>query len=129
GVSAHAGRHEIEVQVVTRSPGDIVIGTGRVTAHADSADEPPAGSVECQSSPKHIYPADAPTDHGVVRLTVDGRIAAIGHVGVHGVAFLQSEQTTTRLYGSVEIGSREREPRQAERVGRVSLLGGNDAAA
>ena len=48
---------------------------------------------------------------------------------VHGIAFLEAEETGTKLDGAVDIRGRQRETLQAERVGRIGLLGRNDAAA
>ena len=70
-----------------------------------------------------------PPTIGSLRLAVVRRVAAIGDVGVHGIACLQAEEAAARLRRGVEVRGGQRQPRQAERVGRVGLLRRDHAAA
>ena len=110
-------------------PRDVVVGARRVAAHAESRRQPAARVVERQPAAKHVDAADSSADHRIVGLSVVGRIAAVRDASVHRIALLQPEQAAAGLHRAIEVGGREREMRQAERVGGVRLLRGDDAAA
>src|SRR5438309_475981 len=95
--------------------------TRRVTTDAHSADNLMIGVVQGQPATKHIHATNSSADHPVVWLAVITWVAAIRDVGAHRVAFLEAEETAARLHCGEEIGGRQREVRQAERVRCVRL--------
>src|SRR5207244_12016277 len=119
----------VETEVVARPPGDHVIGAGRVAAHAETADDLVAGTdldVEAQAAAEHVHAADAPADHGVVRLAVAGGVGrgAVGGLGVHRIAVLQTvEAAAERLDGRIEGRRGQRTAGEADGVRRVGVRG------
>src|SRR4029077_1972875 len=77
----------------------------------------------------HVDASNAVADHWIVRLAEVGGVAAVRHVGVDGIAGLETEEAAARLYRAEEIRGRQREPGQAEGVRGVRLLRGDHAAA
>src|SRR5712692_5110643 len=121
--------HVVELEVEADLPADIVVGAGRVATHADPTDDVAARVVQRESAPEHVRSADALTHHVILGRPIARGLPAVGRVLVDRIGLLQPEQTPAWLGGCVEIGGRESERRQAERVGRVCLLGRDHAAA
>src|SRR5215831_10137274 len=82
----------VELESVSRAPGDVVVGAGRVAADADGSDEDALRVVEGEAAAKDIDAADAAADHRVLRCSVIGGITAVGHEYADGIAGLQAEQ-------------------------------------
>jgi len=123
-----AGWHEVKVQTMPSPPRDVVVGARRIAADANRAEEHTGRVVECEAAAEHVDATDAAAHHRIIGLPVVGRAAAIGDVDIDRIAFLQTEETAARLNCAVEIGGRQRETGEAERVRRVGLLRGDDAA-
>lgn len=128
-ITADAGRHVVQTQGVAGPPRDVVVGARRVAADADPADKLPCRVVQPEAAAKHVDAADAAANHRVIRLPRVRRVAAVGDEGVDRVALLKPEQAPSGLHGRVEIGRRQCQPGQAERVGGVGLLRRDHAAA
>jgi hypothetical protein len=56
----------VESQAVADTPGDIVVGTGRVTTDTHATNLDPA-IIEREPTAKNVYAADAMADHRIVR--------------------------------------------------------------
>jgi len=114
---------------MTNFPRDDVIRAGGVAAHADRADQLAFGVVKRQATAKHIDAADLFAHERVVGFAVIFGRAFIGVPRVHRIAVLQAVERTAGLDCRIDIRRRERQVRQAERIGRIRLLRGDDAAA
>src|SRR5580692_29640 len=106
-ITADASGNVVETQIMADSPGDVVVRAGRISAHANRANELTLGVVESQTAAEYIYAADFTADHGVVGLAVVRGSASISYAGIHGVAGLQAEQRATWLDSAVKIGGGE----------------------
>lgn len=99
-----------------------MVGAGRVAAHADSADEHALGTVERESAAEYVDPADSMANHRIVGLSEIRGGTPVRDAGVDRVAVLQSVEGTAGLHGGIEIGGRQSQARQAERVGGIGFL-------
>ena len=88
-----------------------MIGAGGVTTHAEAADERAVSIVQGQAAAEHIGPPDPLPHHEVPQRAVEGRVAAIRHLIVGRVGFLEPEQRSAGLGGGIEVGGREGEMR------------------
>jgi catechol 2,3-dioxygenase-like lactoylglutathione lyase family enzyme len=122
-------RHEIQVQRVPSTPGDVVIGARRVAAHANSPDEHVRRVVQRQAAAEDVDAADLLADERIVGRPELARRTLIRRARIDRIAFLQPEQGSAGLHRGPEIGAREGETRQAERVCGVRLLRRDHAAA
>src|SRR5262249_18222220 len=73
----HAAREEIEGEVIPNLPGNIVIGAGRVAAHAHGTDQLACRIVQGDPTAEHVDPSDALADHEVLISAVVIGIAAV----------------------------------------------------
>ncbi len=62
-----AAAQEIEVQIVSSPPCDVVIGAGRVAANADGSDNLTSLRIQCKPSSEDVDAADLSSDQRVVR--------------------------------------------------------------
>ena len=53
-VGAHTPGHEVEIEVMTGAPGDVVVGAGRISADAEAANEEALRVVEGEASAKDV---------------------------------------------------------------------------
>src|SRR5205807_2245613 len=119
-----ARRHVVEPEIVAHLPGDVVIGAGRVTTHTKAAHERPVSVVQRETAAEHVGAPDPLPHHEVFRGAVVARVAAIRHLVVRRVGFLEPEQRAAGLAGGVEVGGRKSEMWQAERVRGVPEVEG-----
>jgi hypothetical protein len=87
-IAAHAGGDIIQLQQVPGPPGDVVVRAGAVAADADGSDQLAFGVVEAEAAAEYVDPADPVADHRIVCLAELRGIAAVGDLGIHGVAEL-----------------------------------------
>src|SRR5690349_20322877 len=127
-VGRDTARHFVELERLAHAPGDVVIGAGRIAAGAEAADHVLA-VIERETAAEHDHAAEMLADQRILRAAGLGRIAAIEHGGVDRIAHRQAEQRTRRLRASIEVGRRNCEFLQAERIGGIRFLSGDGAAA
>jgi hypothetical protein len=58
GSPARPCRHVVQLKIVPRSPGNVVVRTRRVPAHAEPTNQHTLPAIKSQSAAKHIYTAD-----------------------------------------------------------------------
>ena len=100
--STYSGK-VVQAEIVSNPPGNIVVGTRRVATDADSTNHFLALPVECQSAAKDVDSSDFVADHRVLCGPIIRRRAGIRNFGIHGVAFLQSEETPAGLNCGIQV--------------------------
>src|ERR1700732_561662 len=60
------GAQVVESKGVANTPGNHVVGAGRIAANADAADLDATTCIECQPTAEDVYSADTIADHRVV---------------------------------------------------------------
>src|SRR3989440_2275266 len=124
----------IQTEVVAHPPGDHVIGTGSIAAHTKPSNHLLCRAglhVEPETSAEYVDAADSLAGHGVSRLTIVHGVGggAVGGCRIDRIAVLEAiEASAEGLDGGEEICGGQRQPVQAEGVGRVGLLRGADTA-
>src|SRR5256886_15640080 len=88
-----------------------------------AAHERPVSVVQRETAAEHVGAPDPLPHHEVFRGAVVGRVAAIRHLVVRRVGFLEPEQRAAGLAGGVEVGGRKSEMWQAGSGRGVRLLG------
>jgi len=66
-VAADAAGHVVEMEVVTSSPRDIVVGARRVARHSNGAKEQAVAVVQRETTAEHVHTSHTQTDQRVVR--------------------------------------------------------------
>jgi len=101
GIATYTGWDVIETQVVPGTPRDIVVRARGIAADTHRTQQLSVGVVKRQAATKHVYAADFASHHRIVWLAVILGLTAIGDIGIHGVAVLQSIQAAARLNRAV----------------------------
>ena len=122
-IAAYASIHEIELQIISCPPGDVVIRTGGIPAYADGANDLPVAVVERKAATEHVYAADATANHWVVLLAIAPGISAVSYVRVDRITLLQPVKIAAWLHGGIQVCRRKRQAVQAEVNSRCSLFG------
>ena len=100
--SAYSGE-VVQPEIISNSPGNIVIGTRCIATDADSTDHLLPLPVECQSAAKDVDSSDLVADHRVLRRAVVRRRSRVRDLGIHRVAFLQPEKTAAGLNRGIQV--------------------------
>jgi len=101
GITAYAGRDPIEPQPMAGFPSNVVIRARRIAAHPNRADQNFLGIVKRQASAEYIHAANFAAHHGIVGLTVVGRVPTVGDVSTHRVTCLQTIQASSGLHRGI----------------------------
>ena len=89
----------IEAEKIPNAPGNVVVGTGSITADAKTADEHLALRVQTQTAAEHVHSADPLADHGIDAGTVASRRPFIRDRRIDRVARREGEEAAARLDG------------------------------
>src|SRR5918994_1042663 len=121
-VRVRPGRHVVQIECMPQLPGNDVVGAGGVTAHAQPSQQPVVSRVQGKPATKDVDATNQAADHGIVRGAVGGDRAGVRSPGIYRIAFLQSEETSARLYRGIQVGRTQCEARETEGIRGVGLL-------
>src|SRR6185312_12041120 len=127
-VGAGSHRYVIEVQLMAHLPGNDVIGAGGISTESKSADNFALSIVKWEAAAKDDHPTDSFANHRICGRSKGGGIAKSGF-GVGRGTGGQAVKASAGLGRGIYIGRGKRVIITAERIGRVGLRCGNDAAA
>jgi hypothetical protein len=99
----------IHIQKTAYPPRDHVIRAGCITAQSEAAHKFLSWGIHCKTAAKHIHATDLLSHERIVSLAEVRRRSFIRRGDVYRIAFLQTEQTSSRLYRCIKVRRRKRQ--------------------
>ena len=103
-IPAHPCRHVVQLKIVPRSPGNVMVRTRGISAYTDATNQHfPCRRVKREPAAKYVHTANLTANHRVCSGAIVRRRSVVGDFCIHRITFLQTEKAASRLNGRIQI--------------------------